>query len=135
MDQNGIQIAGSKKGGGKKKRVQPMADPGMLREVVEEVQEDDEAIPIAVRPNDKKAKKKEDDQKAASAFLSENLGERIPTRAVQRNKPEPKPKVDDLADFKFYDVIGEESKQAAQPKPDDSASIQRGAGKKNRRNK
>ena len=38
-----------------------MADPGMAHEVVQEVQEDDEAIPISIRPNDKKAKKKEED--------------------------------------------------------------------------
>ena len=74
VDENGIQIASSKKGGGKKKRVETVADPSMLREeVVPDAQEDDEAVPIQVRPNDKKSKKKEDDQKAAGA--------------VQRNKP------------------------------------------------
>lgn len=34
VDQNGIQIAGNKKGGGKKKRVETVADKTMLHEVI-----------------------------------------------------------------------------------------------------
>lgn len=59
-DGYGIQIAGGKKGGGKKKRVATVADPTIQYEEVPYVEEDDEAIPIA-RPNEKKAKKKEEE--------------------------------------------------------------------------